>query len=40
MALKGSLNLGFSEELKTIFQTLEKIERPLVENTKLWTQID
>jgi hypothetical protein len=30
MALKGSLNLGLSEELKTNFPDIRKIERPLL----------
>ena len=35
MALKGSLNLGLSEELKQNFPDIIKIERPLVENQKI-----
>jgi len=34
MALKGSWNLGLSEELKTNFPDIRKIERPLVDNKK------
>jgi len=35
LALKGSLNLGLSEELKKNFPDIIKIERPLVENQKI-----
>jgi hypothetical protein len=35
LALKGSLNLGLSEEIKTNFPNIKKIERPLVENQKI-----
>jgi hypothetical protein len=39
LALKGSLNLGLSDELKTNFpsvmQNISRIERPLVEDQKV-----
>ena len=35
LALKGSLNLGLSEELKQNFPDIIKIERPLVDNQKI-----
>ena len=35
MAIKGSLNLGFSVEIKTNFPNINPIERPLVVNQKI-----
>jgi hypothetical protein len=35
LSLKGYLNLGLSEEIKTYFPNISPIERPLIENKKI-----
>jgi hypothetical protein len=35
LALKGSLNLGLSEEIKTNFPNISHIDRPLVTDLKV-----
>ena len=35
LAIKGSLNLGLSDEIKTNFPNISPIERPLVVNQKI-----
>ena len=35
LAIRGSLNLGFSDELKTNFPNIKPIERPLIKDPKI-----